>query len=116
MDLIDLKSLKLLFAITSYYKLFFNKKEEYEIVKKGIEKYLEINLNKIDVIELLKFQNIITYDTKITDENDFIKQTQDKFMILIIDSLVKNKYYQKLKNIFSLLLNKTKELHDDNIL
>ena len=114
MDLIDLKSLKLLFAITSYYKLFFNKKEEYEIVKQGIEKYLEINLNKIDIIELLKFQNIITYDTKITDENDFIKQTQDKFMILIIDSLVKNKYYQKLKNLFSILLNKTKELHDDN--
>ena len=113
-DLIDLKTLKLLYAITSYYKLFFNKKQEYDIIVKGIEKYFEIYIQKIDINELIKFQNIITYDIKIIDENDFLRQTQDKFMIMIINSLVKIKENQKLKSLFSILLNKTKELHDDN--
>ncbi len=113
-DLIDLKTLKLLYAITSYYKLFFNKKQEYDIIVNGIDKYFENNIKKIDISELIKFQNIITYDIKIIDENDFLRQTQDKFMLMIINSLVKNKDHQKLKSLFSILLNKTKELHDDN--
>ena len=99
-DLIDLKTLKLLYAITSYYKLFFNKKQEYDIIVNGIEKYFENNIKKIDISELIKFQNIITYDIKIIDENDFLRQTQDKFMIMIINSLVKIKENQKLKSLF----------------
>ena len=93
---VSIESLKFMFFCTFYYQNYYNLSCEFDIIKKGLYRYLDVSSNEKDVSYLIKTNKVINYQTSLINEKDLDSKIQDYFIKEIFS-------YYKSKNNSSMI-------------